>query len=129
MIKHLQVATICVSDQNRARDFFVNTLGFGLRREMEVPGGMHWIEVAPEGGQTSFSLEPCSEPERLGIHTGYVFATDDIDAAYKELTGRGVHFPQPPNFQGWGIYSEFEDLDGNRFGLAQASNAQSDSGA
>ncbi len=120
MIKYLQVASIGVSDQDRALDFYINKLGFKLQGETKLPDGMRWIGVMPEGSQTYFSLEPSVDQRWVGGHSGYIFSTDDIDATYKELTERGVHFTQPPTFQGWGTYGEFEDPDGNKFGLAQA---------
>jgi predicted enzyme related to lactoylglutathione lyase len=127
MFKYLEVATIYVSDQDRARDFYVDKLGWRLHGETPMPGGMRWIGVQPEGSQTSFSLmKPRNEEERIGVHTGFVFATNDLEAAYKELTERGVRFIQPPTFQGWGTYSEFEDPDGNRIGLSQVSNVERD---
>lgn len=38
-----------VSDQDRAIEFYVGTLGFAKRLDADMGGGRRWIEVAPEG--------------------------------------------------------------------------------
>jgi len=36
-----------VTDQDRALDFYVGTLGFDKRLDADMGGGRRWIEVAP----------------------------------------------------------------------------------
>ena len=44
--------------------------------------------------------------------------TEDVNAKYKEWSGRGVRFASAPETPGWGgTYARFEDPDGNAFGL------------
>jgi hypothetical protein len=45
-----------VNDHDRAVDFFVDTLGFVMRRDIPIGDGTRWIEVAPEGAVTSIAL-------------------------------------------------------------------------
>jgi predicted enzyme related to lactoylglutathione lyase len=122
-ITHIQSATVCVSDQDRALDFFVNKLGFEVRED--APFGenqeLRWLEVAPPGAKTVLVLAKgyggCTS-ERVGKFSGIVFETDDIQRTYEELTKRGVHFTEPPTMQPWGMYQAiFQDPDGNRFVL------------
>src|SRR5215211_6591931 len=56
MIEGVQVVSVPVSVQDRARDFYTHTLGFELRTENTFAEGMHWIEVAPKGSTTSLTL-------------------------------------------------------------------------
>ena len=45
--------------------------------------------------------------------------TEDVTAKFQEWSERGVSFHHPPQTPRWGgIYTRFEDLDGNSFGLA-----------
>ncbi len=45
----------------------------------------------------------------------------DVDAAYAELAGKGVHFTMGPGKMPWGGYmAMFVDPDGNEFYLDQA---------
>lgn len=114
-----QVATVMVpvSDQDRALEFYLGTLGFEKRTDIPYGDGDRWVEVAPEGAATSIALVPPREGEAAGIETRVAFATTDIDADHASLRERGVDAdaevmrmggPVPPMFF-------FSDPDGNRF--------------
>ncbi|MBV9327983.1 MAG: VOC family protein, partial [Chloroflexi bacterium] len=45
--------------------------------------------------------------------------TDDIQAAYRELTGRGVEFVEKPEQRPYGVDSAFRDPSGNYVRLTQ----------
>jgi uncharacterized glyoxalase superfamily protein PhnB len=51
---------------------------------------------------------------------GTVFlTTDDVQASYEELKGRGVEFTEAPEERPYGIDSGFRDPSGNSFRLTQ----------
>ena len=51
---------------------------------------------------------------------GTVFlTTDDVQASYEELKGRGVEFTEQPEERPYGIDSGFRDPSGNSFRLTQ----------
>ena len=51
---------------------------------------------------------------------GTVFlTTDDCQAAYEELKGRGVEFTETPEERPYGIDAGFRDPSGNHFRLTQ----------
>jgi len=51
---------------------------------------------------------------------GTVFlTTDDCEASYEELRGRGVEFTEPPEKRPYGIDSGFRDPSGNSIRLTQ----------
>ena len=54
-----------------------------------------------------------------GAAGGLFFRTDDVQADYEELKGRGVEFAQEPTKQPYGIDAGFRDPSGNHFRLAQ----------
>ena len=117
MIKNIHVAGVSVSDQDTALDFYTNKLGFETRADIRV-GDYRWIEVVPRGAETALVLEPGRGT--VGTFTSVVFATDDMQATYEELHGRGVRFTQEPTKQDWGgIQAQFVDQDGNTFVLVQ----------
>jgi hypothetical protein len=61
---------------------------------------------------------PDSVAKLVGRDTGIYFITEDIETKYKEWSSRGVRFESPPNKPQWGgIFTRFEDPDGNSFGL------------
>ena len=55
-----KVGTICVpvSDQERAIEFYVETLGFEKRTDVPFGNGYRWVEVAPAGADTTIAIVP-----------------------------------------------------------------------
>ena len=113
MIDQVQIVSVPVSDQERAKDFYLNTLGFELRQEAPFGDGMSWIEVAPEGSTASLTLVTWFESMPPGSLQGLVVATDDIRATHEELVARGVPFDFPPTEMPGGTQAVFRDPDGN----------------
>ena len=55
----------------------------------------------------------------MNPHSNLMFHCDDLEETYRELSGRGVEFPQPPVEQPWGWWSMFEETDGTRYALGR----------
>jgi catechol 2,3-dioxygenase-like lactoylglutathione lyase family enzyme len=118
MIEGVQVVSVPVSDQDSARAFYIDTLGFELRTEDTFGEGMRWIEVAPKGSTTSLTLVTWFEAMAPGSLQGLVFAVDDVQATYDELRGKGVPFDFAPHEMPGGQQAVFRDPDGNGFVIA-----------
>jgi catechol 2,3-dioxygenase-like lactoylglutathione lyase family enzyme len=112
-ISHIQLLSVPVSDQQRAKAFYVETLGFDLVREGEVQPGMTWIQVAPPGAATSITLVTWFDSMPAGSLQGLVLETEDLDAECAALAGRGLD-PGPVSEAPWGRFVQFADPDGNR---------------
>ena len=54
MIQRLSHSTLFVTDQDEAKDFYVNKLGFEVRMDQSM-GGFRWLTVGPKG-QPDFQL-------------------------------------------------------------------------
>ena len=130
MFTAVHTTTVFVSDQDRALDFYVNRLGFEKRQDQPMGPESRWIEVAPPGAATTLLLyKPTPEmpgadsyevaTSRIGMNTGVLLTTDDINVTYKELSAKGVSFPTPPEQQPWGWWAVLSDPDGNTFGIGQ----------
>jgi len=120
MISRIRLASVAVRDTDAAIDFYVNKLGFEVRFDQTFSPEFRWVEVAPKGAETGFTLvNPAWDASfRPGVSTGLVFTTPDIQQTYAELSAKGVTFTSPPTPQPWGFSQAlFEDADGNGFVL------------
>jgi serine phosphatase RsbU (regulator of sigma subunit)/predicted enzyme related to lactoylglutathione lyase len=117
----LHFIMIFVLDQERSLRFYLDQLHFRLVVDEKI-AGTRWIEVAPPDGSASLALaqaSPDSAAQIVGGDTRVFFVTEDVQAKYEEWSSRGVHFESPPRKPPWGgIFTRFEDPDGNSFGLA-----------
>ena len=122
MIKRIKAAGIWVSDQQKAFDFYVNKLGFEVLNDTVV-NDYRWLEVVPTGTQTALALAkpyPGQEGATVGGFANIILSTDDIEATYEDLVGKGVHFNEKPTQQPWGAKQAiFSDPDGNIFVLVE----------
>jgi catechol 2,3-dioxygenase-like lactoylglutathione lyase family enzyme len=115
LTKSAQVVSVSVpvSDQEQARDFYVDTLGFELQVDNSWREGMRWIEVAPEGSATSLVLVSWSESLLPSLYRVIVITTEDIQEIYEEFSAKGVFFDLPPTELSNGTQAMFRDPDGN----------------
>lgn len=125
MIGGVSKVVIEVEDQDRAKRFWTETMGFALVQDAPYEGE-RWLEVRCPDGATNLVLElraakPADRrvtPKHLPT-SNVLFRCDDLTATYEELAARGVDFPQPPMQQPFGSWSMFHDSEGNRFALEQ----------
>ena len=117
------MASVFVSDADRAYDFYVRRLGFAVLDDQPLNDGDRRLEIAPPGAETRLAVvkpAPSSPGTALGGITRIVFSTDDIQSAYEELSTRGVSFSEKPARQIWGaVEAHFADPDGNIFLLVE----------
>jgi predicted enzyme related to lactoylglutathione lyase len=118
-IQNVAVVSVPVSDQERAKAFYVNTLGFELQADQSMPP-LRWIRVAPKGGTTALTLVTWFDSMPAGSLRGLVLTSNDLQADYEKLAAKGVAFDGPPKQQPWGTEAVFHDPDGNSIVLQQA---------
>lgn len=129
-------AQLWVHDQDVALEFYTKKLGFEVRQDVTVPemGNFRWLTVAPPG-QDGIAIVLMAVPgppvmdaaTNKQVHdlvgkgfAGTVFlTTEDVKAAYDELSARGVEFTEEPQEWPYGIDSSFRDPSGNSFRLTQ----------
>src|SRR4029077_18067499 len=81
----ISFVSIPVTDQDRAKRFYCDELGFACRADQEFAPGRRWIDVEPPGGGAGITLVTWLEGMPAGSVQGLVLAVDDIDATYAEL--------------------------------------------
>ena len=129
MIKKLTHATIYVLDQDRAKDFYVNKLGFECRDDARM-GPFRWLTVGPKtqpdvriilmaiAPGDALTEEGAASLRKLvesGVLGGGVFTTDDLRRDYEQMLAKGIEFAQPPTEQPYGFAAVFKDDSGNFF--------------
>jgi predicted enzyme related to lactoylglutathione lyase len=126
---------VWVHDQEEALDFWTNKVGWEVRSDITMPelGDFRWLTVGAPGQDFSLALMAIPGPPVMDDDTkkqveslmskgfaGTVFlTTDDVQAAYEELKGRGVEFTEAPAERPYGIDSEFRDPSGNAYRLGK----------
>jgi catechol 2,3-dioxygenase-like lactoylglutathione lyase family enzyme len=132
----VQLVMIPTKDQARSLAFY-QSLGFEVRADFPWGEGHRWIEVYPPDTATGLVLMPAG-PDPVGIRTGIILNTGDIDGAHESMKELGVDVdpevarigssakvrigaveqagPQPPMF--W-----FRDPDGNELLLVEPHRA------
>jgi catechol 2,3-dioxygenase-like lactoylglutathione lyase family enzyme len=117
-INDVRTVAVPVSDQDRAIEFYVGSLGFEIRMDSSYGQGERWVEVAPHGATTSIALVRPGEDGRVGVDSGIRLATADAAADHAELRARGIdadaeilEYPVP--------MFTFRDPDGNTLYVVQ----------
>ncbi len=118
MFTKISTVSVGVSNQDKALDFYVNTLGFEKIQDQPMSETERWLEVAPEGAQTHLMLGLRGQMggDKAGF-TGFILDTDNIEATCETLKARGVTLTKEPSTQHWGKWAQFTDPDGNEFGI------------
>ena len=83
-IKGIKLITVPVSDQDAAKQFYVEQLGFEVSQDSQM-GPMRWLEVAPKGSPVSFALLPSVLGVPVGGLKGVQLFTDDLDGDCESL--------------------------------------------
>lgn len=116
----LATVGIPVSDQDRALDFYLGTLGLEKLLDVPTPEGTRWIMVAPPGSAgTSLALVAAHGEVRAGVETGIRLTTPDAQGAREVLAARGVGVGDLLRWPGVPAMFAFRDQDGNGLELVE----------
>ncbi|MFF7308276.1 VOC family protein [Streptomyces sp. NPDC008137] len=118
----IHITSVFVDDQEKARSFYTDVLGFVKKHDVPV-GTDRWLTVVspedPDG--TELLLEPSGHPAVQPYKTALVedgipaasFAVDDVQVEYERLRGLGVRFTQEPLEMGPLTTAVLDDTCGN----------------
>ncbi len=134
MITKMSHTPIFVLDQDSAKDFYCNKLGFEEKMDVDMGNGFRWVTVSPPDQPdlqiilflvapgmamdeaSAASLRSLVEAGKMGAG---VFHVDDCHATYEELKAKGVEFTGPPEEKFYGIEAIMIDDSGNWFSMTQ----------
>ncbi len=118
----ITLTSVFVEDQDQARSFYTEILGFEVKTDVPVGAARFLTVVSPEGpDDVALLLEPNASAGarafqearfRQGI-PATSFATEDVEGECARLEARGVVFRVPPTRTAWGCLAIFEDTCGN----------------
>jgi uncharacterized glyoxalase superfamily protein PhnB len=135
-------AQLWVHDQDEALAFYTQKVGMEVRADVTVAelGDFRWLVVAPPGQEDvaivlmAIPGPPIMDPDTAeevrdlvakGFAGTVFLTTEDCQASYEELKGRGVEFTEEPTERPYGIDSGFRDPSGNALRLTQVREAWS----
>jgi catechol 2,3-dioxygenase-like lactoylglutathione lyase family enzyme len=144
MIQRMSHSAIFVLDQEVAKDFYVNKLGFEVNMDQSMPNGFRWLTVSPKGqpdlqiilmkvAPSPFDVANVQKIQPQDVETigglmkkgafgAGVFQTADCRKTYEEMKAKGVELLSAPKDQFYGVEAVFRDPFGNWFSMTQPKN-------
>lgn len=124
----VKLTSILVNDQDRARRFYTEKLGFQVKHDIPM-GGASWLTlVAPDdAGGVELLLEPTGHLASVtyqqvlyndGIPLAQLY-TEDLAVEYARLKAKGVIFRGEPQAMGPTKFADFDDTCGNLIRLVE----------
>jgi catechol 2,3-dioxygenase-like lactoylglutathione lyase family enzyme len=126
VITNISLTTVYCLDQDEARDFYVDVLGFELRTDATMGDSFRWVTVGhpsqpelevtlmtPGPPLTADAAEFVRRQLQKGEWGGFGMQVDDCRKTYAELTAAGVTFLQEPAERPYGVEAVMRDNSGN----------------
>jgi catechol 2,3-dioxygenase-like lactoylglutathione lyase family enzyme len=133
----IEVITLAVTDVDRAVEFYTQQAGFALDVDYHPAAGFRVVQLTPSGSACSVQIGTGLTDAAPGSARATYLAVTDIQAASRELTGRGVKVgdirhkapiddwkggwePGPdPLRRDYASFADFADPDGNIWTLQE----------
>jgi len=124
----VKLTSIMVDDQDRARRFYTEVLGFVIKHDIPM-GGASWLTLvapdAPDG--VELLLEPTGHPVSVTFQQALYkdaipltqLYVDDLRAEHARLAALGVGFRGEPQQMGPVLIVDFDDTCGNLIRLVE----------
>jgi catechol 2,3-dioxygenase-like lactoylglutathione lyase family enzyme len=119
----IDLVTVPVTDQDRAKAFYVDQLGFTVKFDYRMEEGNRWVMLTPPGGGADITLANWFDDIRPGS-AKLSLTCDDVDAAFAGLAARGIKADNEVTDAPWGRWFGFDDPDGNNWLVVQQPAAQ-----
>jgi catechol 2,3-dioxygenase-like lactoylglutathione lyase family enzyme len=126
MITNVSLTTVYCLDQDLARDFYVDVLGFEPRTDVTMGEGFRWLTVGhPSQPELELTLMVPGPPldddaadfvrRQLGKGQlgGLGLRVDDCKQTHADLRAKGVEFLQEPADRPYGVEAVIRDVSGN----------------
>jgi catechol 2,3-dioxygenase-like lactoylglutathione lyase family enzyme len=114
----IELVAIPVTDVDRAKDFYVNQVGFNADHDYQVNDALRFVQLTPPGSACSIVMGTGITQMPPGSQKGVQVVVADVDAARRDLLAHGVQ-ASDVDVQPWGSFVTFSDPDGNTWALQQ----------
>ena len=114
----LELVCVPVSDVDRAKQFYVDQVGFVADHDQRVHESLRFVQLTPPGSGCSICIGEGLTTMSPGSLEGLQLVVADADAAHAELKSRGVDVSDVDD-QPWGRFVYFKDPDGNAWNVQQ----------
>jgi predicted enzyme related to lactoylglutathione lyase len=114
----LELVAIPVTDVDRAKAFYTDTIGFNADHDLNVSDEIRFVQLTPPGSACSIALGKGVTDAQPGSVKGMQIVVSDVEAARAELVERGAEVSEVQDFP-WGRFVFFSDPDGNGWAVQQ----------
>jgi catechol 2,3-dioxygenase-like lactoylglutathione lyase family enzyme len=117
----IELVALPVSDVDRAKAFYGDTLGWPVDHDHVVSEEIRFIQVTPPGSACSIAFGKGVSEMPPGSLRALQVVVASADEAHADLAGRGVEVSDIDE-QPWGRFVYFSDPDGNTWSVQQIPN-------
>ena len=114
----LELITLPVADVDRAKEFYVEKLGFNADHDHRVSDELRFVQLTPPGSACSIAIGEGLTDAEPGSVKGMQMVVEDAEAARKHLADRGLDLGEVDK-QPWGNFLYFTDPDGNAWAIQE----------
>jgi predicted enzyme related to lactoylglutathione lyase len=118
----LELVPIPVTDVDRAKDFYVDKLGFNIDVDVRPSEEMRVVQLTPNGSACSIVIGtgmPALAEMQPGSVKGLHLVVKDINEARAAVSARGLDVGEVDEFDRGVKYAAFSDPDGNSWTLQE----------
>ncbi|TPG19712.1 VOC family protein [Pedococcus bigeumensis] len=126
MINNIAIISVFVKDQDDAKKFYTDILGFEEKDDITLGDGYRWCTVIhpsqpellvnlaiPGPPMDADLVEAMKRAQDAGGLNGLGLNVDDCRKTHEELVAKGVEFVQPPTDRPYGVEAVCRDNSGN----------------
>ena len=113
----IEIIFVPVTNVDRAKDFYVNKLGFAADQDNKAKG-LRFVQLTPEGSNCSIAIGEGITEMKPGTQQGIMMVVDDVRTVRQDLAEKGVDI-SAINTRPWGTFAYFKDPDGNGWTLQE----------
>jgi predicted enzyme related to lactoylglutathione lyase len=112
----LELVAVPVSDVDRAKAFYTETVGLHADHDQQVNENLRFVQLTPPG--SAFCIGIGLTEMKPGSLEGLQMVVPDIEQAHQQLAGRGADVSAIEDLP-WGRFVYFSDPDGNRWAVQE----------